>query len=177
MRTLLLFFLAFAPLLPAQSPVKVTRVASPERALVFEVDLPASIDDVWTAFTTSEGLSTWLTPHATVELRNGGEWTAHFPGGATGGGTIVSFEPKGQIVMAAKAPPQFPHVNAERTTAAWNFTSLGPKSTRLVLKQTGWKQGEEWDKAYEYLASGNRQLLEILLTRFQKGPINWDAIK
>jgi hypothetical protein len=41
------------------------------------------------------------------------------------------------------------------------------------LKQTGWKQGEEWDKAYEYLASGNAQLLATLQRRFEQGPIDW----
>src|SRR2546421_11522068 len=74
----------------AQRPVKITKVPPPARALVFEVALPAPLDDVWSAFTTSGGLSTWLTPGAVVELRNGGEWTAHFPGGGTGGGTILS---------------------------------------------------------------------------------------
>ena len=69
----------------AQGPVKITKVPPPARALVFEVALPAPLDDVWSAFTTSGGLSTWLTPGAVVELRNGGEWTAHFPGGGTGG--------------------------------------------------------------------------------------------
>ncbi len=46
----------------------------------------------------------------------------------------------------------------------------------MTLKQTGWKEGEEWDKAYIYLASGNKQLLEILQQRFEKGPIDWAAM-
>jgi uncharacterized protein YndB with AHSA1/START domain len=160
----------------AQGPVKVTKLAAPEKALVFEVMLPASLDAVWTAFTTSEGLSTWLTPHATVDLRNGGEWTAHFPGGGTGGGTILSFVPKRQLVMSAMAPAQFPHVREERTKATWEFTAVDANATRLVLKQTGWKEGEEWDKAYAYLADGNKQLLETLQRRFEKGPIDWAAM-
>jgi uncharacterized protein YndB with AHSA1/START domain len=159
-----------------QGPVKVTKVAAPEKALIFEVMLPASLDAVWTAFTTSEGLSTWLTPHATVDLREGGGWTAHFPGGATGGGTIVSFIPKRQLVLAAMAPPQFPHVSQERTRATWDFTAIDANSTRVILKQTGWKEGEEWDKAYAYLAAGNKQLLETLQLRFEKGPIDWAAM-
>jgi uncharacterized protein YndB with AHSA1/START domain len=164
----------FSALLLAESgPVHVTRVAAPARALVFEVTLPASLDDVWNAFTTSDGLSTWLTPGAVVDLRKGGEWTAHFPGGATGGGTILDFTPKSEIVMSAMAPPSFPTVRATRTTATWTFRSLGARSTQLTLRQTGWKEGEEWDKAYEYLADGNAQLLATLLRRFEKGPIDW----
>src|SRR4051794_26604010 len=92
----------------AQSPVKLTRQAAPEKALIFEVSIPASRSAVWQAFTTSEGLSTWLTPGAVVDLRKGGEWTAHFPEGKTGGGTILSFIPQEQITMSAMAPEQFP---------------------------------------------------------------------
>ena len=169
----LILLLATLPLFPQTTHVKATRLSSPEKALLFEVTVPASLDEVWTAFTTSEGLSTWLTPHATVDLRIGGGWTAHFPGGATGGGTITGITPKTQLVMSAKAPPQFPHVAAERTTAAWTFEPATDKSTRVTLRQTGWKQGEEWDKAYEYLAAGNAELLEILYRRFASGPIDW----
>lgn len=157
----------------AQGPVQVTKVSAPNKALIFEAKIPASLDAVWTAFTTSEGLSTWLTPVATVDLRVGGGWTAHFPGGATGGGTILSFVPKSRLVMSAMAPPMFPHVKEERTTATWEFIAIDAKSTRVTLKQTGWKEGEEWDKAYDYLASGNKQLLETLQVRFEKGPIDW----
>lgn len=159
--------------LSAQTHVHVTKQAHPEKALVFEVEIPGSLNDVWTAFTTSDGLSTWLTPGAVVELRKGGEWTAHFPGGATGGGTITDFTPKTKLVMSAKAPPMFPHVSAELTTTTWTFEPISDKVTRVKLLQTGWKQGEEWDKAYDYLATGNAQLLETLRRRFVSGPIDW----
>ena len=173
MKYLLLLPLLALPV-SAQTRVQVTKQAQPEKALLFETAIPASLDDVWTAFTTSAGLSTWLTPGAVVELRKGGEWTAHFPGGATGGGTIIDFTPKTKLVMSAKAPPMFPHVAAERTTATWIFERVGDKVTRVSLHQTGWKEGEEWDKAYEYLAVGNAQLLDTLRRRFENGPIDWD---
>jgi uncharacterized protein YndB with AHSA1/START domain len=172
-QALLCLSLCCAFLFAQNGPVHATKLSEPVKALVLEVTLPASLDDVWSAFTTSEGLSTWLTPGAVVDLRNGGEWTAHFPGGVTGGGTILSFTPKSEIVMSAMAPPSFPTVRAERTTATWTFRSLGARSTQLTLRQTGWKEGAEWDKAYEYLADGNAQLLATLLRRFEKGPIDW----
>jgi hypothetical protein len=46
----------------------------------------------------------------------------------------------------------------------------------VTLKQTGWQEGDEWDKAYAYLADGNKQLLETLQRRFEKGPIAWQKI-
>ena len=164
---------AVAALASAQSPVTVVKQSAPEKALIFEVTLPAPRAAVWQAFTTSAGLSTWLTPGATVDLRNGGEWTARFPGGKTGGGTIVAFQPEEEVTIAAMAPEQFPTVRAERTTARFQFLAKG-QSTLVRLTQTGWKSGEEWDKAYEYLAQGNAQLLEALHRRFVSGPIDWE---
>jgi uncharacterized protein YndB with AHSA1/START domain len=157
----------------AESPVQVTKVPAPHKALVFEITIPASIDAVWNAFTTSEGLSTWLTPGAVVDLRNGGEWTAHYPGGKTGGGTIVSYKPKREIVMSAMAPEWFPHVRSERTRALFEFKPLDKGSTLVRLTQTGWKEDNEWDKAYDYLAVGNAQMLETLKRRFVNGPLDW----
>src|SRR5690349_8462568 len=127
-------------------PVKVTKQSAPEKALIFEVTVPASRATVWNAFTTSQGLSTWLTPNAVVDLRNGGEWTAHFPGGKTGGGTILSFVPEEELTLAAMAPEAFPTVREQRTTAKFQFLSDGD-STIVRLTQTGWKSGEEWDRA------------------------------
>lgn len=157
----------------AQNATAAAMTAAPgERALVLELTIPAPRAEVWKAFATSEGLSTWLTPQATVDLRAGGEWTAHFPGGSTGGGTIVSFVPEKELVLMALAPDKFPTVRATRTRAQFDFEERGG-ATVVRLTQTGWKDGEEWDKAYEYLAVGNAQLLATLHRRFVSGPIDW----
>lgn len=148
-----------------------SRLTEPQK-LVIEVEVPAPVSDVWRAFSTSDGLSTWLTPQATVDLRPGGEWTAHFPGGSTGGGTIISFVPEKELVLAALAPDKFPHVRAERTRAVFQFEPRG-SSTVVRLTQTGWKSGDEWTRAYEYLVAGNAQLMATLHHRFVDGPIDW----
>ncbi|HEX4577412.1 MAG TPA: SRPBCC domain-containing protein, partial [Edaphobacter sp.] len=105
----------------AWSADKAGNSTAAEQALVIEVMVPAPIGDVWKAFTTSEGLSTWLTPNAVVDLREGGEWTAKFPGGSTGGGTILSFVPEKELVLSALAPDKFPTVRATRTKARFQF--------------------------------------------------------
>src|SRR3984957_12925134 len=100
MKLLALALVFAAPVTLAQTP----KSPAPEKILRIELTIPASRAAVWQAFTTSEGLSTWLTPGAVVDLRPGGEWTAHFPGGKTGGGTIVSFVDQREVVMHAMAP-------------------------------------------------------------------------
>jgi uncharacterized protein YndB with AHSA1/START domain len=158
--------------LPAQSPAKTATTSAADKVLMLEVTVPAPIAEVWKAFTTSEGLSTWLTPSAVVDLKEGGEWTAHFPGGSTGGGTILSFVPEKELVISALAPDKFPTVRATRTKARFQFEAKG-SSTIVRLTQTGWKDGDEWVKAYEYLTVGNAQLLATLHHRFVSGQIDW----
>ena len=160
-------FLMLALASVAFSQVKVVRQATPDMALIFEVTIPASRAEVWKAFSTGEGLSTWLAPVSVVDLRKGGEWAAHLPGGKTAGGNIMSFVAEQEITIAALAPEQFPTVRAERTVARFTFESQGD-TTLVRLTQTGWKTGDEWDRAYEYLAQGNAQLLEALRQRFAK---------
>jgi uncharacterized protein YndB with AHSA1/START domain len=169
---LIVSLLAIALMAFAQDPGKNAPQTVPEKALVLEITVPAPRVAVWKAFTTSDGLSTWLTPGAVVDFRQGGEWTAHFPGGKTGGGTILSFVPEEELVLSAMAPERFPTVRAERTTARFHFEAQG-EYTIVRLVQTGWKNGEEWDKAYEYLVVGNAQLLATLHRRFVNGPIDW----
>lgn len=157
----------------AASPVVTTRIAVPEKALRFEVTIPAPVDDVWAAFATGEGLATWLYPEVRVDLRPGGDWLVLYPGGKTGGGTVVSFEARRRLTLRALAPEQFPTVRQQRTTATFEFEALAPSSTKVTLTQTGWREGEEWDRAYDYLAEGNAMLLEQLHRRFVSGPIVW----
>jgi uncharacterized protein YndB with AHSA1/START domain len=156
-----------------KGPVQVTKVSEPRKELRFQVVIPAPVEQVWQAFSTSEGLMTWLWQDCFVDLREQGDWLVRYPGGKTGGGTILSFKPGRQIVMSAMAPEAFPTVRKERTTADFSFEAVDGKNTRVSLIQTGWKQGEEWDKAYDYLANGNAMLLAQLYKRFVDGPISW----
>lgn len=162
---------------PAGAPVSTTAtLPSTDRKLVIELEVPATVHEVWKAFTTSDGLTSWLAPKATVDLKAGGDWIVSFPGrNSTGGGTIVSFVPEKELVLAALAPDQFPDVRAQRTRAVFTFEAHGDV-TVVRLTQTGWKTGTEWDRAYEYLIAGNAQLMSALHRRFAEGPIDWEKI-
>ena len=71
----------------------------------------------------------------------------------------MSFTPEKELVISALAPDKFPQVRAARTHAVFQFEPRG-SSTVVRLTQTGWQSGEEWTRAYEYLAAGNAQLLD-----------------
>jgi uncharacterized protein YndB with AHSA1/START domain len=154
-----------------QGHVHVTTSADPKR-LDFAVTVAASVDQVWDAFTTSAGVTSWLAPQATIEPRPGGKWEVSFgAGSSTAGGTIVLLQPKSLLAVSALAPDQFPTVRRERTTAVFFFDAAGPKTTTVRLAQTGWQQGAEWDRAFDYLSTGNAQLLEALYQHFAGGVV------
>jgi uncharacterized protein YndB with AHSA1/START domain len=175
MKALLPLLLSIAAGVSAQTSGSVTAgPAQPNdstKLLRIELSIPAPVHDVWQAFTTEQGLSSWLAPDVSVELKPGGDWLVKFPG-STGGGTIVSFVPEKEIVINALAPDSFPKVRAARTRAVFTFTAEG-NSTLVSLSQTGWQSGPEWDAAYEYLAAGNAQMLAMLHHRFVAGPTDW----
>ena len=174
-KSLTILLIAATAATAADSAVEVHKIDSPERALEFKVIVPAPLGDVWRAFATKEGAQEWLWPDMSVDLRDGGDWIVHYPGGKTGGGTIVAFEPMRSITIRAMAPEQFPEVRRERTTAVFRMEAVD-SGTKVTLLQTGWRKGKEWDDAYDYLAEGNAQLLKQLLVRFQRGPIDWDRV-
>jgi uncharacterized protein YndB with AHSA1/START domain len=152
--------------------VTVTRLAEP-KTLRFDVDVPASSEAVWLALSTTEGMKAWIAPDARVDLREGGEWLALFPGGAPGGGKILSFTRPNTIVIHAMAPETFPEVRAIGTTVTFALSRCGGQCTHVNLTQTGWLAGKQWDDAFDYLAHGNADLLEQLRRRFVAGPIDW----
>ena len=177
--------LVLAALVPAAAPAKtlhsphVTIVQSdqPVKRIDWEVVVPAPIAQVWDAFTTPAGMQSWIAPQARVQLVPGGDWRALFPGRAEAGGTIVAFQPDTLLVLSAMAPEAYPTVRRDRTLAVFTFAPHGDAETTVHLAQTGWKDGSEWDKAYEYLTQGNAYLLQALYARFAKGPLDWSKMK
>jgi uncharacterized protein YndB with AHSA1/START domain len=172
---ILLFAVLFTTISTSAQPSTVTparaSTADSTPALIIELSIPAPVHEVWEAFTTKEGLSSWLAPDVSVELKPGGDWLVKFPG-STGGGTIVSFVPEEELVLNALAPDRFPNVRAARTRAVFTFKPNGD-NTLVRLSQTGWQRGAEWDAAYEYLAAGNAEMLGMLHHRFVAGPTDW----
>jgi len=154
--------------------VQVEMIRAPEMRLNFEVVVPAGLETVWDAFTTREGMVTWLAPEARIELRIGGPWEVGFAGAAPGGGTILAYLPREILAIHAMAPEAFPTVRSERTMAFFRFEPVSAAQTKVRLSQVGWKEGGEWEKAFQYLAKGNSQLLNALYERFEHGPIPWE---
>ena len=154
--------------------------AAQERAIRSTVIVPASLDDVWTAWTTTEGIKSFFAPDGKVEARVDGPFEVYFnpyaPPGMRGadGMRFLSIQEKKMITFTWNAPPSLPEARKQRTYVTVRFQSKGAKSTEVTLYHGGWGEGGEWDKAVEYFERAwKRIVLPRLKHRFEHGPIDW----
>lgn len=143
------------------------------------VEVAATVDEVWTAWTTATGVKTFFAPDATVELAVNGKYELYFdpsqPTGQKGseGCRILSFVPGEMLSFSWNAPPSMPLIRTERTWVVLHFQANGEKQTRVSLIHLGWQVGEEWQKALQYFDKAWNLVLGRLQYRFQKGPLDW----
>ena len=150
-----------------------------ERAIRATVIVPASIDDVWTAWTTREGITGFFAPDANVDARVDGPFEVFFnPYAAPGmrgadGMRFLSLQDRKMITFTWNAPPTMPEVRKQRTYVTVRLHAKGEKQTEVTLYHGGWGEGEEWDRALAYFEKSWPNVLRSLELRFTKGPTDW----
>jgi uncharacterized protein YndB with AHSA1/START domain len=162
--------------------VALALAASPraaERAIDKSIDVPATLDEAWSAWTTREGIVSFFAPDAEIEPRVGGAFHIHIDPGAPAGSKgaddtrFMALQPKKMLSFDWNAPPSLPEARAQRSFVIVRFEPLGDKLTRVTLHHTGWGDGGEWDKAYAYFDRAWGNVLGNLKTRFEQGPQDW----
>lgn len=144
-----------------------------------EMKVAASVSDVWSAFTTPEGIKTFFSPDAKIELKLGGSYEIYFypPENAGNRGSegcnVLSFIPERMLSFTWNAPPEFPHVRKERTWVVLEFEDLKNNSVLVKLTHLGWKEGKEWNEVYNYFDRAWGVVLTRLRKRFEEGPTKW----
>jgi len=150
------------------------------RVLQHSIVVPATIREIWNAFTTTDGVRSWAVPVASVDFRLGGIWESSYKLDARIGdpGNIqnrfLSFLPPRMIAMQAiAAPPTFPH--KELLPEIFTVIELEeePKAVRVTISMVGYKAGEGYDAIYRHFAAGNPWSLQKLRSRFVDGPVDW----
>jgi len=173
----------FAERMAAQD-VKNTSYVAPDKTRVLQHSLvvPASIREIWDAFTTTEGIKTWAVPVASVDFRIGGIWESSYNrNGSIGApGNIknryLSYLPMRMIsFQAINAPPtfQYPEVLSEIFSVI-ELEELGARSVRVTASMVGFRNSEAHDAVYQFFDSGNASTLRNLYQRFTNGPTDWN---
>lgn len=139
------------------------------------VDAPPA--EVWRAWTTAEGLRSWLAPLADIDLRLDGLMRANYnPQGTLGDeGTIenrvLAFEPERMLAIKVDRPPKsFPFQNAVRTM--WTviyFVGEGGNRTLVRAVSLGFTDDPESAGMRDFFQKGNDATLAALRNRFATG--------
>ncbi len=166
--------------LPAAA-LAVAAAAAPaaERALDKEVVVKAGAEQVWQAWTTKAGITSFMAPDAVIEARVGGAFHVHFDPLAEPGGKgaddmrFMALQPPRMLSFDWNAPPSLPEARAQRTFVVVRLAPVDEKTTRVTLHHTGWGDGGEWDKAYAYFDRAWGMVLGNLQKRFESGPVDW----
>ncbi len=127
-----------------------------DRVLKKEVTVPVPVDRAWQAWTTTEGVKSFFSSEAEVELRVGGRFEIYFltdaPYGSKGSEDckILSYLPNRMLSFEWNAPPSFGDLRGIHTHVVLFFDVVNPRQTKVTLSHLGWGSGEEWDKLYDY---------------------------
>ncbi len=146
--------------------------------LVHEGVVQAPLDDVWAAWTTSDGLRSWLAPHAEIDLRVGGLMRTNYNAQGTLGdpqtieNAVLSFEPGRMIsIRVAKTSDGFPFANAiQHMWTVVYFEAAGPGRTQVRFVGLGFQADEESQRMRAFFERGNAATLEQLQRRFPGVP-------
>jgi uncharacterized protein YndB with AHSA1/START domain len=150
-------------------------VAAELAPIISEAIVKAPPSAVWKAWTTSEGLRSWLAPLAEVDLRiDGLIRTSYNPKGSLGDeGTIenriLSFEPERMLsIKVAKAPAGFPFPKAVKDM--WTVIYLQEREGGRTLVRAvglGFTDDPESARMREFFQKGNDFTLRELQKRFE----------
>lgn len=119
-----------------------------------------TLEEVWTAWTTSEGARKFFAPEAQVELRLGGPYELFFKSSEPEGGKILSFLPLDMLSF--------------EWGKTWVVVQLQPIDAGIVVRITHLGDFEEnLRHRFEAFWEG---VLDRLDQRFDEGPIDWSRL-
>lgn len=147
--------------------------------------IPAGIDEVWRAFTTAEGLSSFYVRKAVIEPEPGGQLEMHvFPDNPPGqrgieGQIVLAVEPERRLMTTWMSPLHIREkVGPQLTVQEILLKESGPNETIVTLRQFGFGETPDWDSAKWYFELRQRDVYLSLRERFESpsGTVNWDVV-
>lgn len=151
-------------------------LAAPLPPVISEGIVDAPPAEVWKAWSTAEGMRSWLAPKADIDLRIDGLMRANYnPKGELGDDTtienrILAFEPERMLaIRVAKAPNSFPFPNAvHKMWTIVYFSDHGVGQTIVRAIGQGFTDDPESAQMRDYFQKGNDYTLGALSKRFKR---------
>jgi uncharacterized protein YndB with AHSA1/START domain len=154
-----------------------------DRAIQLSIEVPAPVRDVYAAYATTEGFSSWAVPVTQVELRIGGVMESSYDATAKIGdrnnirNQILAYVPERLLVIRnIQAPPALPDAELfQRTVTIIEFAATDATHTRVTMTNAGYGTGPGFDRLYRNFEWGDAYSLAELRKRFERGPVDWKA--
>jgi len=151
-------------------------------ALRHTASIPASLAQVWQAWTTSDGLMTFAAPLVHLDFRLQGIWESSYNPKSTLGNPaniqneILAYLPMEMLTIRIhRTPPGFPDPEmAQRLWTVIRLRSRDDSTTEVELTMLGYQPGDESSPVYQMFRRGNALTLGWLHQRFVSGPRHWE---
>jgi hypothetical protein len=90
------------------------------------------------------------------------------------GNLILAIQEGKMLSFTWDAPPMFPEIRKQRTSVTVRIVTLDKNKAKVVFRQTGWGEGEEWDKVHDYFVGAwGDVVLPNLKRSLEVGPVDW----
>ena len=142
-------------------------------AIVSEAVVNAPVEAVWNAWTTVDGIQSWMVAKADIELRVGGLWRTSYTRDADLAGDaaihhrILAFDPPRMLAFQTiKTPKNFPFAGIVRTWTVVYLEPAGAGQTKVTGRMVGYGDDQETLKMRAFFEKGNAATLDALVKRF-----------
>ena len=146
-----------------------------------EIEINCSLDELWQAWTTKEGIKSFFAPDCDIEFKVDGKFEIFFDTEAlyglkgSEGMKILAIQDKRMLAFTWNAPPSIPSIRTQRTHVVLYFTEVSPKRCKLHLINDGYGDSEDWLKALAYFESAwGKVVLPRLKQYLEHCSIKWD---
>ncbi|SFT89196.1 Uncharacterized conserved protein YndB, AHSA1/START domain [Lishizhenia tianjinensis] len=172
---LLFLFFCFTTVSFSQNDTIISTVDSTnasEIVLIQSFTVHSSIDSVWKAFTTKEGLENWSVPLAEVDLKIGGSIQSNYnPAGKIGDSTtiythIINYVPYKLLTLQAEVSEHFPEFMKADAKDFYNvilFEELKDDQVQITSYGIGYKNTPKYLSLLKFFIAGNESSYKELI--------------
>ncbi|HET9219407.1 MAG TPA: SRPBCC domain-containing protein [Terriglobia bacterium] len=156
-----------------------------ERVLRNSIVIRTTVEKVWQALATTEGMKAWSVRDAQIEMKMMGKYHTHYSGKVGDPGTItnvvLSYIPGRMFAIKLGYPSNFavpdetgkpvalPEVvKADTVFSVAEFEDLGSGDVRVSATMVGFQSGREWDLLYNFFRRANESELSALKKHLEK---------
>jgi uncharacterized protein YndB with AHSA1/START domain len=143
--------------------------------IVSEAMVDAPAEQVWRAWTTVEGMQSWMVAKTDIDLRVGGLWRTSYSRDADLGGDaaihhrVLALDPGRMLAFQTiKAPKTFPFPSAIlKTWTVVYLDEVDARHTKVTVRMLGYTDDEESQKMRAFFETGNKATLDALVKKFK----------